>query len=676
MKSPGIRTPRLAGTLLIAALLAWPLLAASIALAQPLSPDTAIVQLRELRASGNASADAVARLRTIAAGVSPGASYPLQRELLLARLVVQREAMDTDQTLAMMQSLRTLARANGDTDTVHLMDIDRIYMSHADDDIDKYIRQLNEVRARITPDASAEVMEALERSYGNMYFDAGNFETALRHELAALDWASKLPVGRDRARLYRLSTIAELYNAMDLPEKALEIVDRALREHADDIPVQNRISLLTARSMALMKRGQLKDSDATLVQAEALGRQDPSDFTSMRLDTLRAEVLLAMSRPGDATHAIDRLQALANRKENTFYLAKSRMLRGEALMQQDRIDEGLSLMQEASRYFESKGQMIDLLAGIDRQIRILRDKELYARAVKLMGQRQRLWSQLFRNERGRAIAEVEAGHTAQALQQQVDALAAENRAQHERLRAEKLRKALAIALALLAISLSAILLFASRRARSERDTLSKAVRFDALTGAFSRYQFQRRFGTAGADKPQAATSAGLLLLDLDNFKAVNDQHGHEAGDTVLKIVVERIRQVLTANDEIYRWGGEEFLVVFNDPLCNSNAAKVGQILSRIEHPPVSWLGQTLPVSVSGGFVQQPLAPDWEAPLGDAIRWVDAALYVAKNAGRRRVEQVRLTDSGRVELEGRRPIDMAQLLDWQRHGYVGLDTLSS
>ncbi len=676
MKPPVFRAPHLVWGLITCVVLACPLVARGVAQAQPLSNAAAITQLRGLRGAGDTSPEAVARLRRIQAGVGPNAPYRLQRELLRARLVVLGEAMDFDQTLATVQSLRALAQAHGDLDTVNLMDIERIYMSHADDDIGKFIGQLNAVRARIRPGAPPEVMEALERSYGNMYFDAGNFDTALRHELAALDWAQRLPTGRQRARLYRLGTIAELYNAMDLPEQTLDIVASALGQDGDAIPVQNRISLLAARSMALLKLGRLEASDAALAQAEALDRQSPSDFTSMRLDTLRAELLLAMSRPADATRAIDRLVALAARKQDTFYAAKGRMLRGEALMQMDHVDEGLALMQQASGYFQSKGQMIDLLAGIDREIGILRDKKLYERAVALMDRRQKLWSQLFRNERGRAIAEVEARHTAQTLQQKVDALAADNRAQHERVRAEKLRKALAASLALLAISLSAVLFFATRRARSERDALSRAVRFDALTGAYSRYQFQHRFDTASEGNPGANASAGLLLLDLDNFKSINDQHGHEAGDAVLKVVVERIRQVLSPGDEVYRWGGEEFLVVLDGADGNGNADTVRRILSQIEHAPVSWLGQALPISVSGGFVQHPLAPDWEAPLVDAIRWVDAALYMAKNAGRRRVEQVRLTQGGRAGLKGRRPIDMAQLLDWQRHGHVALETLST
>ncbi|HET9032332.1 MAG TPA: hypothetical protein VFN25_05430 [Dokdonella sp.] len=68
----------------------------------------------------------------------------------------------------MMQSLRELADANRDDDTARLMEIESIFMNHADDQIGKFPGQLNKVRARIRSDASAEVMEALERSYGNM----------------------------------------------------------------------------------------------------------------------------------------------------------------------------------------------------------------------------------------------------------------------------------------------------------------------------------------------------------------------------------------------------------------------------------------------------------------------------------------------------------------------------
>ena len=252
----------------------------------------------------------------------------------------------------------------------------------------------------------------------------------------------------------------------------------------------------------------------------------------------------------------------------------------------------------------------------------------------------------------------------------------ENRVQEQSLRAERLGKILALVLALLAISVSAMLFMAIRRARRERDRLSDAVRLDALTGASSRYQFQRRHDNQRAIETAGTSTVGLLLLDLDQFKAINDQHGHEAGDAVLKATVERIRRVLKQGDELYRWGGEEFLVVLSRADTQSLDDDVVRLLGEIEHALVPWHGHAIAIRISGGYVRHPMATGRKAPLVDAIRWADAALYHAKNTGRRRIEQIMLTDPGRTELSGRRPIDMPQLLDWQRRGYLTLRTLLS
>ena len=645
-------------------------------LAQTAPAGDVIGQLRALRAVGGDSPVAVKELRQIEAGIPADAPYPVRRALLRAKLAVEDDSVSFEDRLALMQKLRDLAQAHGDADTVSLMDIDRVYMSHADDDIGKYLDQLNEVRSHIRPDASPEVMEALERSYGNMYFDAGNFDIALRHQFAALEWAGKLPMNRQRAQLYRLGTIAELYNAMELPRQALAYVRQALALPIDSMPAGNRLSLLGARAMALIQLGRFDQAGSALKSAEALASRDGSAFDAMRLDTVRANLLLATGKPEQAMAISDRLADLARQKDNSYYVAKAQMLRGHALMQGGQADDGLALMQKATDYFRSKGQMVDVLSGLKRQIETLRSKKMYARAIEVMDRRQQLWSQLFRNERGRAIAEVEARHMAREQAQRIKTLSAQNRMQEQRLRAERLSKALAFVLALLALGLSVFLFLAIRRARRERDTLSDAVRLDALTGASSRYQFQRRADSVAPSEVADAPCTGLLMLDLDNFKAINDQYGHEAGDAVLIAVVARIRQVLGEHDELYRWGGEEFLVILNNREHRALKQDAMRLLTEIEQAPVSWHGQSIPISVSGGYVHHPLAADWQSPLADGIRWADAALYLAKHAGRRRVEQVEVTASGRVALRGHRPIDMAQLQDWQRQGYVEVHTLQT
>ncbi|HET9032330.1 MAG TPA: hypothetical protein VFN25_05420 [Dokdonella sp.] len=148
---------------------------------------------------------------------------------------------------------------------------------------------------------------------------------------------------------------------------------------------------------------------------------------ALSLGCRRAELLLATAKPNQAIEVLAPIEALARQHQDSYCTARSQLLHGQALMQLDQIDEGLALMRKASDYFQSKGQVVDVLDGLDRRISVLRDKQRYALAVDFMEQRQKLWTQLFRNERGRAIAEVEARHSSQQLESRIDALSIENR---------------------------------------------------------------------------------------------------------------------------------------------------------------------------------------------------------------------------------------------------------
>jgi diguanylate cyclase (GGDEF)-like protein len=114
----------------------------------------------------------------------------------------------------------------------------------------------------------------------------------------------------------------------------------------------------------------------------------------------------------------------------------------------------------------------------------------------------------------------------------------------------------AVGLVLCTVILSGALV-ESERAHRRRSTV------DSLTGLFNRNALDQRLseldGRPSGD--EAGTSHALLLCDLDNFKRVNDQLGHAAGDTVLQDVAYTMRSALRAGDSIYRVGGEEILIV-------------------------------------------------------------------------------------------------------------------
>ena len=255
--------------------------------------------------------------KTVNASATPQAkaSYPAQRDRLQADLTRVRREGSQAQVAAAMAALRDLANANGDTDLAQRMEVERIFAVHDDAAIDDSLAQLNRIRAELNPEASAELQEALARVYGNLYFDVGNYGLALQHQLEALTWADKLPRDARQARLYRLSTIAELYNAMDLPEHALRYAEQAmaLLDAQPDANTQKgtRISVLGARAQAYMALRQYDTAARILQQAEQLDGTSAPGFNTLRLAANRANLAIATGDAASATAAVSRLQQLA-----------------------------------------------------------------------------------------------------------------------------------------------------------------------------------------------------------------------------------------------------------------------------------------------------------------------------------------------------------------------------
>jgi diguanylate cyclase (GGDEF)-like protein len=143
-------------------------------------------------------------------------------------------------------------------------------------------------------------------------------------------------------------------------------------------------------------------------------------------------------------------------------------------------------------------------------------------------------------------------------------------------------------------------------------------------------------GKAGANFQGA-----LLLIDVDHFKRINDQHGHAVGDTVLVEIAQRLRDTLRVEDLTVRWGGEEFLVVVHGLPADQVETLAQRLLAAIGERPVASGHERIDVTASIGFATFPLLPHRDA-LGweRAIDLVDRAMYLAKAHGRNRAYGVR------------------------------------
>lgn len=168
----------------------------------------------------------------------------------------------------------------------------------------------------------------------------------------------------------------------------------------------------------------------------------------------------------------------------------------------------------------------------------------------------------------------------------------------------------------------------------EVETLVERAASDALTGLLNRRVFDEEAPRLAQAMTEARQSCSVLVIDIDNFKALNDTFGHAAGDKVLKEVAEEIVANTLPSDLVARYGGEEFSVVL--PYCNAkNAQHVANRIRRsIETNTVDVRGVKLRVTVSIGVHG---VKEGGEPFLDAFDSADTALYKAKSDGKNRVE---------------------------------------
>lgn len=160
---------------------------------------------------------------------------------------------------------------------------------------------------------------------------------------------------------------------------------------------------------------------------------------------------------------------------------------------------------------------------------------------------------------------------------------------------------------------------------------------DRLTGVLNRYSLESILDTELERQDRYLESLSFILLDIDHFKQVNDTWGHEMGDKVLIMVANLVNDEIRSSDRLFRWGGEEFLIVVPHTDCVGANGLAEKLRLKVAFADLSGFGKTDPefggVTISLGVTERMPGESRD----DCFRRVDSAMYRAKNNGRNRVE---------------------------------------
>ena len=175
------------------------------------------------------------------------------------------------------------------------------------------------------------------------------------------------------------------------------------------------------------------------------------------------------------------------------------------------------------------------------------------------------------------------------------------------------------------------------RLHAAKEELRRQATTDHLTGAYNRRYLMERLSEDVIQAQRYKASFSMILIDLDHFKDVNDTHGHDAGDAVLKRVTEDLQNLIRRTDILGRWGGEEFLILLSHTHEKDATVAAQNWLQEIRSRPVSLpSGKSITVAFSAGVVSYDGSDgdeQVEKTIERLVAVADERLYKVKAAGR-------------------------------------------
>ncbi len=453
------------------------------------------------------------------------------------------------------------------------------------------------------------------RGMGIVYERLDAFDRALECLVAALHLYEAQGVLPSKARTF--NSMGVVYSRSGRPEDGLATYALAYRLHQQ---LGNRLDAAFVRNnmgINLKNLGRYAEAEEALLEAARLLDETGSGYYAGALSNL-ALVYERQGRLGEAEAAHRQATELAGRHGLAYLENESRLCLGRFYLEQDRLADARPLL-EATLAYSRTAQLPAKEAEAHQALARLcqRTGEL-AQAIEHLEAAYRLERQVFNEQSDRRLKNMQVSLQVEQARREADLQRREREAlEHAYRELEALHAAL-------------------QQAMEQKDALlarlEQLSREDALTGLFNRRYLDQRLAEEFARARRYRRPLTVAMVDIDNFKQINDQLSHAIGDQTLKQVAQILRQTLRKTDIIARYGGEEFAIVLLEADMETAQQICQKVRDVVESYPWHAIHPDLRVTVSIGLSNDLSLPNHEKLLADADRW----LYQAKGSGKNKV----------------------------------------
>lgn len=490
--------------------------------------------------------------------------------------------------------------------------------------------------------------------------------------LEAAELAENLNRPSDHIRALNYLVLANIHRR-DL-ERAMSLAEEAYEKAKQINDIEQVINTRSNQGWVYALQGDYPKQAECLKEVLELTENNTAD--KIQALTVRVNLshnYLEQEKFGEAIEYANQAIELAEEINHKVGLAVAMHNKAAAIALSIDKDVGIKLLKEAIVLAEeqkSKSYALDMYRSLAKLYEEFDDHESAVEAYKKIIE---LEAEIIKSEREDAVQALQEQYETEKKNRKIERLSLEKQAADAEIAEKETRQKLWIALAILFLLIAVMLvqwLLTSRKRNKDlvddNIHLERQTDRDPLTAAYNRRFLQKTMQSLdqklkSLDRPGRADDImGIILLDVDFFKNVNDTYGHAVGDAVLVEMTKRFKSLLRERDMVVRWGGEEFVLLLpniNGALCNV----ADRVIKRIGNETFNFEGQQLKITISAGSVTWPAYEDqsWE----DALHLADMAAYLSKSGGRNRATCVTKIDKDADKKEISKDLQQAEKQAW-------------